>query len=137
MDQADENRGIVSGGFEDGPIGERGVAGRGPAPAFLRGLAGVLLAGVVAGLAFLVVVEWTQRRGWTEVRFNHSLGVLIGGEGTQARTDAALGVTGDTAAPTGLFWFMLLCVAVMVLHALVVPRLMRGRPWPLQAVPLA
>lgn len=137
MEHVDENKGIVSGGFESGPIGERGVAGPGRAPAVLRGLAAIVLSGLTAGVAFLIFVEWTQRRGWTEVRFNHSLGVLIGGEGTQARTDAALGVTGDTAAPTGLFWFALICIAVMALYALTVPRLLAGRHWTLQALPPA
>lgn len=137
MEHVDENKGIVSGGFESGPIGERGVAGPGRAPAVLRGLVAIVLSGLAAGVAFLIFVEWTQRRGWTEVRFNHSLGVLIGGEGTQARTDAALGVTGDTAAPTGLFWFALICIAVMAIYALTVPRLLAGRHWALQALPLA
>lgn len=137
MDQADENKGIVSGGFEEGHVGERGVAGPGGGPALLRTLAAVVLAAVTAGLAFLVVVEWFQRQGWTEIRFNHSLGVMVGGEGTLARTDAALGVAGDTAAPTGLIWFMLICIAVMAVHALVVPRLLPRRGWPVQALPLA
>lgn len=136
MEIADQNKGIVSGGHGDGPIGERGIAGAGRRAGLLRGAVAALLAGLIAGVAFLIFVEWAQRRGLTEVRFNHSLGVLIGGSGTQARSDAALGVSGDTAAPTGLFWFAVICVAVMVLHGLIVPRLVR-RSWRWQAVPLA
>lgn len=101
-----------------------------------RWASAVLMSALVAGAAFLIVAEWFQGRGHTDVTFNHSLGVLIGGEGTQARTDAALGVSGDTAAPTGLFWFSLLSILVMVVYGLTVHRLLR-RPWYIQALPLA
>lgn len=100
-----------------------------------RWCAGVVMSGLVAGVVFLVMVEGSQHKGFTDIRFNHSLGVLIGGEGTEARTDAALGVAGDTAAPTGLAWFALFAVAVMAIYGLTVHRWLK-RPWYVNAVPL-
>lgn len=101
-----------------------------------RWVSAVIMSALIAGAAFLIVAEWFEGRGYTEVTFNHSLGVLIGGEGTEARTSAALGVSGDTAAPTGLFWFALLSLLVMVVYGLTVHRFLR-RPWYIQALPLA
>lgn len=95
----------------------------------------VVLSAVVGGLTFLIVVGWGEGRGATDLDFNHSLGVLIGGEGTRARADSALGVSGDTAAPTGLAWFALFSVVVMAVYGLTVHRL--RRPWYIQALPLA
>lgn len=95
----------------------------------------VVLSALAGGVTFLTVVGWAEGRGATDLDFNHSLGVLIGGEGTQARTDAALGVSGDTAAPTGLAWFALFAVVVMAVYGLTVHRL--RRPWYVQAIPLA
>ena len=120
----------------------------GPAPTLLspaahdrvaavgRWCAGVVIAGLVAGVVFLVMVEGSQHKGFTDVTFNHSLGVLIGGEATEARTDVALGVAGDTAAPTGLIWFAFFAVAVMAIYGLTIHRWLK-RPWYVTAVPLA
>lgn len=106
------------------------------AAAVARWCAAVVLSGLVAGVVFLVMVEGSQHKGFTDITFNHSMGVLIGGEGTQARTDVALGVAGDTAAPTGLLWCALLAVALMALYGLTIHRWLR-RPWYVTAVPLA
>lgn len=101
-----------------------------------RWVSAAIMGALVGGSAFLIAAGWFEGRGYTDVTFNHSLGVLIGGAGTQARTDAALGVSGDTAAPTGLFWFALLSVLVMAGYGLTVHRLLRRR-WYIQALPLA
>jgi hypothetical protein len=101
-----------------------------------RWVSAVIMSALIAGAAFLIVAEWFEGRGYTEVTFNHSLGVLIGGAGTEARTSAALGVSGDTAAPTGLFWFALLSLLVMAVYGLTVHRFLRRR-WYIQALPLA
>lgn len=100
-----------------------------------RWCAGVVLSGLVAGVVFLVMVEGSQHKGFTDITFNHSLGVLIGGEATQARTDVALGVAGDTAAPTGLLWCAFLAIAVMAVYGLTIHRWLK-RPWYVTAVPL-
>lgn len=100
-----------------------------------RWCVGVVMSGLVAGVVFLVMVEGSQHKGFTDITFNHSLGVLIGGEGTQARTDAALGVAGDTAAPTGLAWFAFFAVATMAVYGLTIHRWLK-RPWYVTAVPL-
>lgn len=95
----------------------------------------VVLSGVVAGVVFLIMAEGSQHKGFTAITFNHSLGVLVGGEGTQARTDAALGVAGDTAAPTGLLWCAFLAIVVMAVYGLTIHRWLK-RPWYVTAVPL-
>jgi hypothetical protein len=101
-----------------------------------RWVSAVILSALAGGIAFLIVVQWAEGREYTDLDFNHSLGVLIGGAGTQARTDAALGVSGDTAAPTGLIWFSVISILVMTVYGLTVHRWMR-RPWYVQGLPLA
>ena len=96
-----------------------------------RWVSAVLFSAFTAGILFLVVVEEGGERGFTDVAFNHSLGVMIGGEAGRARADEAFGVSGDTAAPTGLIWFSVACLVVMAVHGLTIHRLVR-RPWYVQ-----
>lgn len=101
-----------------------------------RWVAAVAIGALVAGVVFLVIVQTSEQRGWTAINFNHSLGVLIGGEATQARADQALGVSGDTAAPTGLLWCTFFSLALTVLYGVAIAPWLR-RPWYVRGLPLA
>lgn len=95
-----------------------------------------VVGGVTAAIVFLVMVQGSFRKGYTDLDFNHVFGTMIRGGATEAETTSALGVVGDTAGPTGLY-ATLICGAVLVLiHALVLTRLVR-RHWTIQALPLA
>src|SRR5699024_6696731 len=91
--------------------------------------------GALGAIAFLIAVGEARDRGYTEIAFNHSLGVMIGGRATEASTDQALGVAGDTAGPTGFLWFVVICVAFMALYAVTIHRYLRIH-WALRGVVL-
>ena len=102
-----------------------------------RFAAAAVVSGVVAGAIFLIMVQGSFRRGYTDLDFNHVLGTLV--EGTAQETTStreALGVIGDTVGQTGLLVTLGLAIALMVVHGLVIVRLAR-RHWLVQALPLA
>jgi len=103
-------------------------AGGGPVEALAaagRWITAVALGGGLGAVVFLIVAGEANDRGYTEITFNHTLGEMIGGEATRARTDQALGVTGDTAGPTGFLWFLVICCALMVVYSLTAHRYLR------------
>lgn len=96
----------------------------------------VVFGGLVAGVAFLILIQEAERRGHTELDFNHTLGtIVLGGEPASETTRAALGVIGDPAAPRGLLTTMILAVVMMAVHAAAVVPLVR-RGWLIQGLVL-
>lgn len=100
-----------------------------------RWISAVLLAGALGAVVFLIVAGQARDRGYTDITFNHSLGVMVGGAATEARSDRALGVAGDTAGPTGLLWSVVLGALLVALFAVTVHRYLR-RHWALQGIVL-
>lgn len=99
-----------------------------------RWCAAVLLSAAVGTVVYLVMVQGSAHKGFTDLDFNHSLGVLIGGDAERETSHSALGVSGDTAAPTGLMWTFVFAVVLCAAYGLVMRR--RGRPpWYLAALP--
>ena len=49
-------------------------------PGPVRSAAAVLLAGVVSGIVFLTIAQEAFKKGYTDHRFNGSLGILLGGQ---------------------------------------------------------
>ncbi|MGE0028514.1 MAG: hypothetical protein AB7O78_17315 [Thermoleophilia bacterium] len=106
------------------------------APALARGIAGVLLGGVVTAVTFLICVQGSFNRGITDFDFAHVLGTAIEGTATEQSGSQALGVVGDSVGPTAL-WTTLVCgVVLLAFHALVITRLVR-RSWVVQGLALA
>lgn len=93
-----------------------------------RAATAVIVSGAVAATCFLIVIQEAERRGHTDLDFNHTLGTIIQGKQAEDLTSrSALGVIGDSAAPTGLLWSLLLGMAAMVVFALaIVPLVRRG-----------
>ena len=97
----------------------------------------IIGSGIVAGIAFLILIQEAERRGHTDLDFNHTLGNIVEGAQTQdATTSSALGVIGDTAAPTGLVAAIVLSGVLMAVHGLVIVPLVR-RGWFVQGLVLA
>lgn len=111
----------------------------GPSPAarIARAAAAIIVSGLVAGICFLIVIQEAERRGHTDLDFNHTLGTIVEGqEAEDLSTRAALGVIGDSAGPTGLIWTLLLAIVVMLGYALVIVPLVR-RGWIVRGLVLA
>jgi hypothetical protein len=101
--------------------------GRGRAARVTRFATAVIAAGMIAAVCFLIIVQEAERRGHTALDFNHTLGNIVQGEETGDQTTrAALGVIGDSAAPTGLLSALGLGVVVMLVYALAVVPLVRA-----------
>jgi len=104
-------------------------------PALARAVAGVLMAGVVAGFLFLICVQGSFRQGITDFDFAHVLGTAIKGSAEERQGADALGVIGDTAGPTALYATLIAGVCLFAVHALVVVRLVRAH-WLVQGLVL-
>lgn len=101
-----------------------------------RFVVGVLLAGLVGALIFLILVQEGFRRGYTDFDFNHVLGTLVKGTADEARsTQDALGIVGDTAGPSGVYSTIAAAFVIVAGYALVI-RVVR-RHWLLQGFGLA
>lgn len=97
----------------------------------------IVVGGMVAAICFLIVIHEAERRGYTALDFNHTLGnVIEGRQSEDATTRAALGVIGDSAAPTGLVATLVLGVVAMAVFALAVVPLVRRGGWIVQGVVL-
>lgn len=102
-----------------------------------RAVVAPIVSGAVGAIAFLIMIQGSFRKGYTDLDFNHVLGTLIEGDAREIdRATDALGVVGDTVGPTGLWATVVLGISVMAVHELVVTRLVR-RHWTIQAIPLA
>lgn len=64
-----------------------------------RAAVATIVSGLVAGICFLIVIQEAERRGHTDLDFNHTLGTIVeGGKAENQTTRAALGVIGDWPA---------------------------------------
>ncbi len=105
-------------------------------PAIARGIAGVLIAGVITPIVFLICVQGSFNEGITDFDFSHVLGTAIEGTATEVTGGQALAVVGDSVGPTAL-WTTIACgIVLLAFHALVVVRLVR-RGWVVQGLVLA
>jgi hypothetical protein len=102
----------------------------------LRGLLGVVLGAVVASLVFLIMIQGSFRKGYTDLDYNHVLGTMIKGTAEeQTGATEAFALVGDTAGPTGLYATFASAGVLMLLHALVIHPLVR-RHWTIQGLVL-
>lgn len=118
-----------------GPGGAGFMAGPSLAAAAVRMLVAVVVAGAVAGLAFLLMIQGAANRGYTDLRFNRGLGKVFGAGGPRTQSEEALGIIGDPTGPRGFYATIVLAIVLLALHGLVIDRLAR-RPWYVEAVPL-
>lgn len=95
-------------------------------PALARAVAGVLIAGVITAVVFLLCAQGSFRKGITDFDFAHVLGTAIKGTAGEQSRAGALGVIGDTVGPTALYTTMLAGVVLLAVHALLVVRLVRA-----------
>ena len=105
-------------------------------PAIARAVAGVLIAGVVFAVVFLICAQGSFRRGITDFDFAHVLGTAMQGTAKEETGAEALGVIGDSAGPTALEATLVAGVCLLAFHALVIVRLVR-RSWLVQGLVLA
>jgi hypothetical protein len=105
-------------------------------PALARGVAGVLIAGVVTAIVFLICVQGSFHEGITDFDFAHVLGTAIEGTATEETGGEALGVIGDSTGPTALWVTLISGIVLLAFHALVIVRFVR-RHWIVQGVALA
>ena len=106
-------------------------------PALARAAAGVLIAGVVTAVVFLICAQGSFRQGITDFDFAHVLGTAIKGTGDVEEQQGAdaFAVIGDTAGPTALWATLVAGVCLLAVHALVVVRFVRAN-WLVQGVVL-
>jgi hypothetical protein len=95
-------------------------------PALARAAAGVLIAGVVTAIVFLVCVQGSFRKGITDFDYAHVLGTAVEGTATEESGAEALGVIGDSAGPTALWTTIVAGIVLLAFHALVTARFVRG-----------
>ena len=105
-------------------------------PALARGIAGVLMGGVITALVFLICVQGSFHEGITDFDFTHVLGTAIEGTAIEESGGDALGVIGDSVGPTALRVTIICGIVLLAFHALVIVRLVR-RSWVVQGVALA
>ena len=88
-------------------------------------------------VVFLIMVQGSFRKGYTDLDFNHVLGTMIKGSAEEETgASEALGVVGDTAGPTGLYATLAGAVVLMLRStALVITPLVR-RHWAIQGLVL-
>jgi hypothetical protein len=64
----------------------------------------VVVSAAVATVTFLIMVQGSFRKGYTDLDFNHVVGTIVKGTASEATgTQDALGIVGDTAGPSGLY----------------------------------
>lgn len=91
-----------------------------------RFVVAVVVAAAVGTAIFLVMVQGSFHKGYTDLDFNHVLGTAVKGttlKDTQARE--ALGLVGDTAGPVGLYSGLLGAAVLMAIYGLVIRRVHR------------
>ena len=104
-------------------------------PALARGVAGVLIGGIITALTFLIMVQGSFRQGIMDFDWGHVLGTSIHGSAEETTGGQALDVIGDTAGPDALYATLIAGVVLLAFHALVVVRFVR-KPWPVQGLVL-
>ena len=104
--------------------------------AALRVLIAIVVSGVAAAVLFLIMVQGSFRKGYTDLDFNHVLGTMIKGSAEEETgANEAFALVGDTAGPTGLYATLAAAVVLMAFHGLVITRLVR-RHWAIQGLVL-
>jgi hypothetical protein len=102
----------------------------------LRMLLGVVVSGGAAAILFLIMVQGSFRKGYTDLDYNHVLGTMIKGSAEEETgATGAFALVGDTAGPTGLYSTLVAGAVLMVVHALVIVPLVR-RNWVVQGLVL-
>jgi hypothetical protein len=97
-----------------------------PARAITRFIVGVAVAAVAGTATFLIMVQGSFHKGYTDLDFNHTLGTAVKGttlRETEAR--AALGLVGDTAGPIGLYAGLVGAGVLIAVYGLVIRRVHR------------
>jgi hypothetical protein len=97
-----------------------------PARAITRFVIGVAVAAVAGTATFLIMVQGSFHKGYTDLDFNHTLGTAVKGttlRETEAR--AALGLVGDTAGPIGLYASLIGAGVLLAVYGLVIRRVHR------------
>jgi hypothetical protein len=101
----------------------------------VRALVGIGVSALAGALVFLIMIQGSFHRGYTDLDFNHVLGTLIKGTAEESTTSEAFGVVGDTAGPTGLYATLVGAGVLMLIHALVIHPLVKRR-WLVQGLVL-
>jgi hypothetical protein len=100
-----------------------------------RRIAGVVIAGVVTALLFLIMVQGSFRQGYIDFDFAHVLGTAIEGTAEEETGGEALAVIGDSVGPTALYATVFASIVLLAFHALVVVPLVRLH-WAIQGLVL-
>jgi hypothetical protein len=96
------------------------------ARAITRFVVGVVVAAVAGTATFLIMVQGSFHKGYTDLDFNHTLGTAVKGttlRETQARE--ALGLVGDSAGPIGLYAGLIGAAVLLAVYGLVIRRVHR------------
>ena len=100
-----------------------------------RFVVGVVLSAVVGTVVFLIMVQGSFRKGYTDLDFNHVVGTIVKGEAREVRSaGGALGIIGDTAGPSGLYSAAVGAIVLLTVYGLVT-RVVR-RHWAIQGLGL-
>lgn len=94
--------------------------------AIFRFVVAVAVATAVGLAVFLIMVQGSFHKGYTDLDFNHVLGTAVRGttlKDVQARE--ALGLVGDTAGPIGLYSGLLGAAVLVAVYGLVTRRVHR------------
>jgi hypothetical protein len=100
-----------------------------------RFVVGVVVAAVAGVAIFLIMVQGSFHKGYTDLDFNHVAGTAVKGttlRETEAR--AALGLVSDSAGPVGLYSALIGAIVLLTVYGLVT-RVVR-RHWVLQGAGL-
>jgi drug/metabolite transporter (DMT)-like permease len=100
-----------------------------------RSVVAVIVAAVAGAAIFLIMVQGSFHKGFTDLDFNHVLGTAVEGttlKDTQARE--ALGLVGDRAGPIGLYSVLIGAAVLLAVYGLVARRV--HRHWVLQGLGL-
>ncbi|MGD9570429.1 MAG: hypothetical protein AB7V62_00915 [Thermoleophilia bacterium] len=112
-------------------------AGGGLVGRIARSIVAPVISGATAAIVFLVMIQGSFHKGYTDLDFNHVLGTLIEGDADEVgSTQEALGVVGDSVGPTGLWATIVGGIILMAIHEFVITRFVRRR-WLIQAIPLS
>ena len=106
-----------------------------PSYAIGRFVVGVAVAAAAGTATFLIMVQGSFHKGYTDLDFNHTLGTTVRGttlRETEAR--AALGLVGDSAGPVGLYAGLIGAGVLLTVYGLVIRRL--DRHWVLTGLGL-
>jgi hypothetical protein len=85
-----------------------------------RFVVGVVVAAAVGAAVFLVMIQGSFHKGYTDLDFNHVAGTAVKGttlRETQERE--ALGIVGDSAGPIGLYSVLVGAIVLLAVYGLV------------------